>query len=56
MIGERNSRRPAVRERACRLPTGWFGIRKPVRFVVLNAESGFPTSDRAPNRGRYIGL
>lgn len=56
LVGERPSRRPGVRERACRLPTGWFVIGKTVRFIVENAEVGVPTDDRAPNRGRYIGL
>jgi hypothetical protein len=55
-IGDRNSRRVGVRERACRVPTGWFAIRKPVRFTVLNNEVGLANDDRAPNHGRYVGL
>jgi hypothetical protein len=55
-VGDRPSRRPGVRQRACLLPRGWFDITKPVRFAVINAEVGYPNTDRAPNRGRYVGL
>lgn len=55
-IGDRDSRRLGPRELACRLPVGWFGIRKPVRFAVNNSHLGDRHNDRAPNRDRYVGL
>lgn len=55
-IGDRTSRRIGPRERACLVPTGWFAITKPARFAVLNAQIGVSSDDRAPDRGRYVGL
>lgn len=55
-IGDRNSRRIGTRERACLVPAGWLRSRKPVRFAALNNEVGLSADDRAPDRGRYVGL
>ena len=58
-LGDFIGRRPGSRGPravACHLPTGWFHIRKTVGFVVLTGTAGSPHADRAPNRGRYLGL
>lgn len=55
-IGEREATRPDGRSVACRLPVGWFGVRKTVSFVVRSGSAGEQHRDRAPNEGQYEGL
>jgi hypothetical protein len=57
-IGQRPARFPGVRDVVCRMPSGWFAIRRTVRFVVKSGFLGLPHYDRAPDHGhgRYIGL
>ncbi|MGI8478326.1 MAG: hypothetical protein ACR2M2_00450 [Gaiellaceae bacterium] len=55
-FGQRPAHRPSKRTISCLLPTGWFGIRKTVRFVVLTGAAGEPHDDRAPNDRRFVGL
>ena len=55
-IGRRDPTRPDPRDITCRMPTGWFGIEKTVRFVVLSVDGSGRTLDRAPNDRRFVGL
>jgi len=55
-IGRRDARRPGRRAISCRVPTGWFGIRTTVRFLVKSELAGMRHQDRAPDDRRYVGL
>ena len=55
-IGQRDTRRPGRRTVSCRIPTGWFGIRTTVRFIVKSEFPGVRHEDRAPDDRRYVGL
>ena len=56
LIGRRDARRPGRRTISCRVPTGWFGIRTTVRFLVKSELAGVRHEDRAPDDRRYVGL
>ena len=57
-IGQRDARRPGRRTISCRVPTGWFGIRTTVRFLVKSESelAGVRHDDRAPDNRRYVGF
>lgn len=53
VVGRRDARRTTERSISCKLPLGWFDIRKTVRFHEFGVGDDL---DRAPNAGHYIGL
>jgi hypothetical protein len=50
LLGTRRGHHPDPRDFVVKLPRRWFKATKPIRFIA------YSKLDRAPNRGRYVGL